>query len=73
MTWPSSIIGLKSFLNFRLAVCQRRKEEKAAKNKKILEFDSKVAKNKVFISILIFLDYFFLKRDNINIKDKANN
>lgn len=73
MTWPSSIIRLKGFLNFRLAVCQREKEEKAAKNKKISEFDSKVAKNKVFISILIFLDHFFLKRDNINIKNKANN
>lgn len=58
---------MKDFLNFLLVVCQRRKKEKAAEYKKILEFDFKVTKNKVFLEIIILLNNFFLEKNNINI------
>lgn len=46
---------------------------KTTKHKKLLEFDFKVVENKGFISIILFLDNSFLKRDNINIDNKIEN
>lgn len=73
LTWLSSQINSKGFLDFLLAVYQRAEKEKAAKPRKILKSDFKMAENEILISTIISLDNSFSEKDNINIKDEVNN
>lgn len=71
-TWLSLSISLKNAIHFLLIPYQRAKKEKTIKYRKILKFDSKIAENDVFISTIKFFDDSSLDKNNINIKDKAN-
>lgn len=47
--------------------------EKTVQYKKIFAFNSKITENKIFIVAIISLNKFYFKKNNTNIKDKANN
>lgn len=58
---------LKKPLGFFIDYLSKNKIRKVAKHRKILEFDFKIAKNKVFINIIIILNNFLLEKDDTNI------
>lgn len=58
---------LKRFFEFFVSHLLESRGRKIAEHRKILEYDSKVAKNEAFLETITPLDNFFLKKDNTNI------
>ncbi len=59
-------------MDFLLAVCQKAEEEEAAEHRKILESDSELAENKIFIDTITPSDDSFLERNDTNIEEKTD-
>lgn len=70
--WPSSSISTKSPLDFLLATYQKPEAEEAAEHRKILESDSKLAENKIFIDTITFLDDSFSEQNVTNIEEETD-
>lgn len=60
-------------MNFLVTACQRAEEEEIAEQRRILESDSKIAENEVFMGAIILLNHSFLERDDTNIENNETN